>query len=44
MKVGDKTQTVLKNEKGLTLYYFTPDTATKVDGVAAATPAPPLGY
>ncbi len=30
MKVGDKTQTVLKNDKGLTLYYFTPDTATKV--------------
>ncbi len=30
MKVGDKTQTVLKNAKGLTLYYFTPDTATKV--------------
>ena len=30
MKVGDKTQTVLKNAKDLTLYYFTPDTATKV--------------
>ena len=30
MKVGDKTQTVLKNDKGLTLYYFTSDTATKV--------------
>ena len=30
MKVGDKTQTVLKNTKGLTLYYFTPDTASKV--------------
>jgi predicted lipoprotein with Yx(FWY)xxD motif len=30
MKVGDKTQTVLKNAKGLTLYYFTPDTATKI--------------
>ena len=30
IKVGDKTQTVLKNAKGLTLYYFTPDTATKV--------------
>jgi predicted lipoprotein with Yx(FWY)xxD motif len=29
-KVGDHTQTVLKNAKGLTLYYFTPDTATKV--------------
>jgi predicted lipoprotein with Yx(FWY)xxD motif len=30
MKVGDKTQTVLKNAKGLTLYYFTPDTATAI--------------
>ena len=30
MKVGDKTQTVLKSDKGLTLYYFTSDTATKV--------------
>src|SRR6202048_4338545 len=30
IKVGDKTQTVLKNAKGLTLYYFTADTATKV--------------
>ncbi|HKV29772.1 MAG TPA: hypothetical protein VJT14_02030 [Candidatus Dormibacteraeota bacterium] len=30
IKIGDKTQTVLKNAKGLTLYYFTPDTATKV--------------
>jgi predicted lipoprotein with Yx(FWY)xxD motif len=30
MKVGDKTQTVLKNTKGLTLYYFTPDTATTI--------------
>ncbi len=30
MKVGDKTQTVLKTDKGLTLYYFTPDTATQV--------------
>jgi predicted lipoprotein with Yx(FWY)xxD motif len=30
IKVGDKTQTVLKNAKGLTLYYFTPDTATTV--------------
>ena len=30
MKVGDKTETVLKNAKDLTLYYFTPDTATKV--------------
>jgi len=30
MKVGDKTETVLKNDKGLTLYYFTPDTSTKI--------------
>jgi predicted lipoprotein with Yx(FWY)xxD motif len=28
--VGSKTQTVLKNAKGLTLYYFTADTATSV--------------
>ena len=30
MKIGDKTQTVLKNAKDLTLYYFAPDTATTV--------------
>jgi predicted lipoprotein with Yx(FWY)xxD motif len=30
MKVGDKTETVLKTAKDLTLYYFTPDTATTV--------------
>ena len=30
MKVGDKTLTVLKDPKGRTLYYFTPDTATTV--------------
>jgi predicted lipoprotein with Yx(FWY)xxD motif len=30
IKVGTNTQTVLKNSKGLTLYYFTPDTATTV--------------
>jgi predicted lipoprotein with Yx(FWY)xxD motif len=30
MKVGDKTVTVLKNANGLTLYYFTPDTASKI--------------
>jgi predicted lipoprotein with Yx(FWY)xxD motif len=30
MKIGDKTETVLKNTKGLTLYYFTADTATTV--------------
>jgi predicted lipoprotein with Yx(FWY)xxD motif len=30
MKVGDKTVTVLKNGPGLTLYYFTPDTASKI--------------
>jgi predicted lipoprotein with Yx(FWY)xxD motif len=30
LKVGSTTETVLKNQKGLTLYYFTPDTATSV--------------
>jgi len=30
LKVGDKTEAVLKNAKGLTLYYFTPDTSTKI--------------
>ncbi len=30
IKVGDKTETVLKNPNGLTLYYFMLDTATKV--------------
>ena len=30
IKVGSTTETVLKNDKGLTLYYFTPDTATTV--------------
>jgi predicted lipoprotein with Yx(FWY)xxD motif len=30
MKVGDKTETVLKNGKELTLYYFTPDTPTTI--------------
>jgi predicted lipoprotein with Yx(FWY)xxD motif len=30
MKIGSTTETVLKNEKGLTLYYFTPDSATSV--------------
>src|SRR2546430_16747366 len=30
VKVGDKTQTVLKNKAGLTRYYFTPDTATTI--------------
>jgi predicted lipoprotein with Yx(FWY)xxD motif len=43
MKVGDKTQTVLKNAKGLTLYYFMPDTATKVACTGGcATNWPPL--
>jgi predicted lipoprotein with Yx(FWY)xxD motif len=43
MKVGDKTLTVLKNEKGLTLYYFTPDTVTKVTCTAGcASNWPPL--
>jgi predicted lipoprotein with Yx(FWY)xxD motif len=40
---GDKTLTVLKNTKGLTLYYFTADTATKVACTAGcATNWPPL--
>ena len=30
VKVGDKTEMVLKNDKGLTLYYFSADTSTKV--------------
>jgi predicted lipoprotein with Yx(FWY)xxD motif len=30
VKVGDKTEIVLKNDKSLTLYYFTADTSTKV--------------
>ena len=30
VKVGDKSVTVLKNLAGLTLYYFTPDTSTKI--------------
>jgi len=43
MKVGDKTQTVLKNDKGLTLYYFMSDTATKVACTAGCTTNwPPL--
>lgn len=41
--VAGKTATVLKNPKGLTLYYFTPDSATKVacTGACAST-WPPL--
>ncbi|TMD22948.1 MAG: hypothetical protein E6I99_08740 [Chloroflexi bacterium] len=43
MKVGDKTETVLKNKKGLTLYYFTPDTAaTAACTGGCATTWPPL--
>jgi predicted lipoprotein with Yx(FWY)xxD motif len=43
IKVGDKQQTVLKNDKGLTLYYFTPDTATSVACTGGcATTWPPL--
>ena len=41
MKVGSATETVLKSDKGLTLYYFTPDTATSVactGGCAAVWP------
>src|SRR5437868_12752330 len=30
MKVAGKTETVLKNARGLTLYYFTADTATSI--------------
>jgi len=41
--VSGKTQTVLKNANGLTLYYFTPDTSAKVACTAAcATTWPPL--
>ena len=43
MKVGDKTKTVLKNQKGLTLYYFMPDSATTVACTGGcATLWPPL--
>ena len=43
MKVGDKTETVLKNAKGRTLYYFTPDTATTIACTGAcASNWPPL--
>ncbi|MEO6797397.1 MAG: hypothetical protein ABI401_08745 [Candidatus Dormibacter sp.] len=43
MKVGSKTETVLKNQKGLTLYYFTPDTATTIACTGAcASLWPPL--
>ena len=43
MKVADKTETVLKNTKGLTLYYFTSDTATTIACTAGCTSNwPPL--
>lgn len=43
IKVGEKQQTVLKNNKGLTLYYFTLDTATKIACTGGcATNWPPL--
>jgi predicted lipoprotein with Yx(FWY)xxD motif len=43
MKVGDKTQTVLKNSAGLTLYYFTPDTSSAIAcSGGCATTWPPL--
>jgi predicted lipoprotein with Yx(FWY)xxD motif len=43
MKVGDKTQTVLKNTAGLTLYYFTPDTSSAIACTGGcATTWPPL--
>ncbi|HEX3629553.1 MAG TPA: hypothetical protein VHW91_03715 [Candidatus Dormibacteraeota bacterium] len=41
IKVGSSSMTVLKNAKGLTLYYFTPDTASSVactGGCATAWP------
>ena len=41
--VGSKTQTVLKNAQGLTLYYFTADTATNIACTGGcATTWPPL--
>jgi predicted lipoprotein with Yx(FWY)xxD motif len=41
--VGGKSVTVLKNPKGLTLYYFTPDTSAKVACTGGcATTWPPL--
>jgi predicted lipoprotein with Yx(FWY)xxD motif len=43
VKVGANSQTVLKSEKGLTLYYFTPDTETTVACTGGcATTWPPL--
>lgn len=43
VKVGDKSVTVLKNAKGLTLYYFTPDSSTKIACTGAcASNWPPL--
>ncbi len=43
LKVGDKTVTVLKNAAGLTLYYLTADTPTKIACTGAcASNWPPL--
>ena len=43
IRVGDKTEAVLKNANGLTLYYFMLDTATKVACTGACTSNwPPL--
>lgn len=43
IKVGDKTETVLKNATGLTLYYFKPDSATSATCTGGcATTWPPL--
>src|SRR5437016_13427005 len=43
IKVAGKTETVLKNARGLTLYYFTPDTATTIACTGGcATTWPPL--
>jgi predicted lipoprotein with Yx(FWY)xxD motif len=43
MQVGGKTTTVLKDSKGLTLYYFTADSATRIACTGAcANNWPPL--
>ena len=43
IKVGSSSMTVLKNAKGLTLYYFTPDSASTVACTGGcATAWPPL--
>jgi predicted lipoprotein with Yx(FWY)xxD motif len=43
MKVGDRSETVMKNVKGLTLYYFALDTSTSIACTAScASNWPPL--